>query len=189
MMAESRVTSNPVAERVAKGPLSSRGKWQEVVDESDEVPLNANAQVDFPQLSEDELKSKITCGTYQLKQAQHYADEHLFDKGGFTLFLHRTAPDLVRVRLQSRHKNSTKYFVWVQHSATDVTGWYCQCKAGQRTVGCCAHVATVVWYLGWARHHNYTVSERLHKFWESVVDSDPRGEYFDPEEDSAELDP
>lgn len=57
------------------------------------------------------------------------------------------------------------------------TGWYCQCKAGQRTVGCCAHVATVVWYLGWARHHSYTVSKRLHKFWETVIDSDPRGEY------------
>lgn len=33
-----------------------------------------------------------------------------------------------------------------------ILGYYCTCKAGARTLGCCAHVASVLWFLGWARH-------------------------------------
>ena len=29
-----------------------------------------------------------------------------------------------------------------------------QCKSGTRVVGTCAHVASIIWYLGFARHHN-----------------------------------
>jgi hypothetical protein len=31
-------------------------------------------------------------------------------------------------------------------------GWYCTCKIGGRTVWCCTHVASVVWYLGYQRY-------------------------------------
>lgn len=31
---------------------------------------------------------------------------------------------------------------------------YCSCIVGNRTLGCCCHVMTVIWYLGWARHQN-----------------------------------
>lgn len=35
----------------------------------------------------------------------------------------------------------------------------CNCLVGRRTVGCCAHVMTMVWYLGWARYeHNISAS-------------------------------
>ena len=30
---------------------------------------------------------------------------------------------------------------------SSVTGWYCTCPAGMRTVGCCAHIAAVIWYV------------------------------------------
>lgn len=33
-----------------------------------------------------------------------------------------------------------------------VTAWYCRCKTGARVVGVCAHIAAVLWYLGYARH-------------------------------------
>lgn len=33
-----------------------------------------------------------------------------------------------------------------------VSGWYCQCKVGARVVGCCAHIASVMWYLAHHRH-------------------------------------
>lgn len=36
-----------------------------------------------------------------------------------------------------------------------IPGWYCECKVGPRTVGCCAHVASVLWYLGYARNQPY----------------------------------
>ena len=36
-----------------------------------------------------------------------------------------------------------------------VVGWYCECKASAHTVGCCAHVATIIWYLGKGKQSQY----------------------------------
>ena len=35
-----------------------------------------------------------------------------------------------------------------------VSGYCCSCPNGLRTVGCCAHVATVLWFLGFGRHQS-----------------------------------
>lgn len=37
-----------------------------------------------------------------------------------------------------------------------ICGWYsnCICKCGARLVGCCAHVSSVLWFLGWKRHQS-----------------------------------
>lgn len=43
-------------------------------------------------------------------------------------------------------------FCYLQLSFTaDITMYYCNCLVGSRTVGCCAHVMTILWYLSWAR--------------------------------------
>jgi hypothetical protein len=34
-----------------------------------------------------------------------------------------------------------------------ITGWYCYCKNGARTLGCCCHIAALIYYLAIARHH------------------------------------
>lgn len=31
-------------------------------------------------------------------------------------------------------------------------GYYCTCITGARTLGTCAHIASILWYLGFARH-------------------------------------
>ncbi len=36
-----------------------------------------------------------------------------------------------------------------------IPGWYCKCKCGARTVGCCAHICSVIWYLGYGRVNRY----------------------------------
>ena len=36
-----------------------------------------------------------------------------------------------------------------------ITGVYCTCKSGARVVGSCSHVASILWYLGFARHEDY----------------------------------
>lgn len=56
------------------------------------------------------------------------------------------------------HKNC-----WIEKSQTDrspISGWFCGCKVGARTVWCCAHDAIVLWYLGYARNqpHNLVSS-------------------------------
>ena len=61
-------------------------------------------------------------------------------------------PDVLHVRIQSRHIPSKQYQLWIQYLNGSVTGWYCQCRAGARVVGACAHVASVLWYLGYGRH-------------------------------------
>ena len=113
------------------------------------------AAPDFPVLSEEYLSS-LTLGTYQLKQARCYTLEHLSENCDYKIEIHPEAEDLLRVRIQSRHSGSKRYFLWIQLSSDDETdpvqSWYCQCKAGARTLGCCAHVASVLWYLGFARH-------------------------------------
>ena len=39
--------------------------------------------------------------------------------------------------------------MWVEYTKgmNPITGWYCWCKSGASTLGCCAHVASVIWYL------------------------------------------
>ena len=60
---------------------------------------------------------------------------------------------MIRIRIQSRH---TLYFLWISYNADEgaqnVSGWYCLCKAGARTVGCCVDIASVLWYLRYERH-------------------------------------
>ena len=134
-------------ERVEKGSLSSRGRWVSMDDHA--------AAPDFPVISEEYLSS-LTLGTYELKQARCYTLEHLSENGDYKIEIHPEAEDLLRVRIQSRHSGFKRYFLWIQLSPDDETdpvqSWYCQCKAGARTLGCCAHVASVIWYLGFARH-------------------------------------
>jgi len=177
MLNLSKQTMNHVAERVKNGPFSSRGgKWVELEIEKDEVDiLNPKTIANFPKLTETQMCDHIFCGVYQLKQAVNYCNEHMSEKGGFTIFIHQDAPDLLRARLQSRHKNKTRYFLWVEYNKQKITGWYCQCKAGARTVGCCAHIASVIWYLGWARYQNYQPSPNINKYWKKVLDASRTG--------------
>lgn len=73
--------------------------------------------------------------------------------------------------------NATKYHLWIAYrdermindedNANDSTvlSYYCTCKAGARTLGTCAHVASVLWFLGYARHQanvKYPSTRLLH---------------------------
>ena len=40
----------------------------------------------------------------------------------------------------------------VERDHEHIEGWYCTCQSGARTLGTCAHVAAVLWYMGFARH-------------------------------------
>ena len=145
MLSSSSDNQNALAEKVEKGSLSSRGRWVSIDHES-AVPL-------FPHLTLSCLRS-ITCGVYQLKQAKSYTREHFDHEGQYKIELHKEAENIIRIRIQSRHVGSKRYFLWVEYNGESVNAWYCQCKAGMRTVGCCAHVASVIWYLGFARHNS-----------------------------------
>lgn len=129
-----------------------------------------SCEVEFPLIDDEELKL-IALGTYQIRQAASYYAEHIKRDGKYRIQifndtvtlqldkydLHAECPILLRARIQSRHQNKTKYYMYilldlVTNGKEGIKGYYCQCKNGQRTVGCCSHVMTVIWYLGYARY-------------------------------------
>lgn len=127
----------------------------------------------FPRLTEDDLLL-FAVGCYQLKLANSYYAEHVQDDDGeYSIDLYRdderVTADLnavgiegeslclLRGKIQSRHTRSRKYYSYIvikdNTSGLDaIEHYYCSCKAGKRTVGCCAHVMVIAWYLGYARY-------------------------------------
>jgi hypothetical protein len=61
----------------------------------------------------------------------------------------------VRGRIRSRHSFSAKYNVYIRYNSQSHLDfqWLCRCKNGLRTVDCCSHIASIIYYLGYARHH------------------------------------
>ncbi|XP_053378556.1 uncharacterized protein LOC123541039 [Mercenaria mercenaria] len=103
----------------------------------------------FPKLTEEQLRT-FTCGVYQLRLSPSYIQEYI--DGDSDIYVHKENANLIRVRIQSRHVSSRTYLLWLQFTASEVTAWYCKCRAGARVVGVCAHVAAIVWYLSYARY-------------------------------------
>ncbi|XP_048750412.2 uncharacterized protein LOC125662290 [Ostrea edulis] len=106
--------------------------------------------LNFPKLDEEELRN-LTCDVYQVRLCPSYMQEYI--EGDADILVHKEHPGLIRVKLQRRHVTSKKYLLWIQYSESTVSAWYCKCSAGARVVGVCSHIASVVWYLGFARHN------------------------------------
>lgn len=122
----------------------------------------------FPRLSMDEL-ILFACGTYQIRQARSYVGEHFRFHGIYTLEVSRdqiprlegTNPLLLRAKIKSRHSSGKTYFVFIviernMNGREAITSYCCNCIVGLRTVGCCSHVMSILWYLGYARHEGTT---------------------------------
>ncbi|XP_048768744.2 uncharacterized protein LOC125662931 [Ostrea edulis] len=130
---------NTLRQHVEENKLERRSAcWEEMDDITD-----------FPNLDEEQLRS-LTCGTYQLKLSPSYAQEHI--EGDCAIHVHKEEPGLVRIRMQSRHVSSRSYLLWIKYAEGAIIAWYCKCKAGARVVGMCAHIAAILWYVGYARH-------------------------------------
>lgn len=121
--------------------------------------VNEDALPDFPRLTLAYLND-FTVGTYQLSLAPSYIQDKLkreaTEELQFDQFLQE--PGLLRFRIYSRFRNATKHQLWINFVGNELTepirGYYCTCKVGARTLGACAHVVSVLWYLGFARFEN-----------------------------------
>ena len=151
-------------ERVANAMLARKDRQNELQTQIDSGVLkpgkawsaiNETEVIDFPRLSECDLR-ELTFGVYQIKQAKCYTDEHLKD-GQYVISVQQNLPGLIHGLIQSRHISRKKYQVWIKYSESGMDAWYCKCKAGARVIGCCAHIASIMWYLGLARHQDYNV--------------------------------
>lgn len=125
----------------------------------------------FPRLSPEEL-SLFAVGTYQIKLAPSYYSEHIRATGTF-IVQNYNAPlnglsdfsmpsinvQLIRAHIKSRHISTKVYHVYIlidgNNQGLDAIKHYCcSCFTGRRTIGSCAHVVCLVWFLSWARHQD-----------------------------------
>lgn len=126
-------------------------------------PLEANNPEfrEFPELTYDDLII-FTLGTYHLKLAKSYCHEHTRPNGIYLIELYRH-PELIenkillRGRIQSRHIRAKRYYTYILihpglQARERIQHYYCTCIHGRRTVGSCAHIASIVYFLAYARH-------------------------------------
>ncbi len=141
--------NNLLQDRIDKGTLSSRSRWEKIEDSS----------VDFPQMSFDEIR-ELYFRTYQIKMGWIYVEEHMNSDEDYIIEVDNTNNNIDRSSIHSRHSNTSIYKAWIQFSLTDdaIEAWYCQCTAEAHNLGCCSHVASIVWDLAFARHNNFKPS-------------------------------
>ena len=125
----------------------------------------------FPRLEYNDL-ILFAVGTYQIRQARSYYGEHVRFHGGYRSEVCREMLNmdefnlrgsgensLIRGKIKSRHIGRRQYYVYILiendlNGRNGISEYCCNCIVGRRTVGCCAHVMTLVWYLGWARYQS-----------------------------------
>ena len=84
-------------------------------------------------------------------------------------------PDLVRVTYQSRHSNTKHYNSFIEFESTHqnvITGYYCTCPCGERTVGCCSHVAASLTHLFLNQTQVKDVHRKATQFIKYIEDSE-----------------
>ncbi|CAF0904683.1 unnamed protein product [Brachionus calyciflorus] len=93
----------------------------------------------FPRLDLDTIRKKITFGNYQLEQAYGYLAEHFEINDHYALLISERITEeqdsqIIITKIQSRHRNSMN------------------CKTGKRALGCCSHVAAIIYFMSLGRY-------------------------------------
>jgi hypothetical protein len=153
----------------------------------------------FPSLTEDEVRnicfgefiyffilfliiSNFSAVTYQIRMAKSYIREHLTesilneDELEFIAELCAEHDDLLCFCFHSRYSSQKNHIATVQFDSQEdnpIQGSYCTCLSGSREVGCCVHVAAILWHLGVRRAE---IDPEIHplaagRFLEAVHDS------------------
>ncbi|XP_015125200.1 uncharacterized protein LOC107046987 [Diachasma alloeum] len=116
--------------------------------------------LDFPELTERELKILFT-GSYQLSQAVSYLAEMMDEDGHIPLSyskkLEKETNEIIQILVRSRHITSKTYKCYIDYTrdsqgASGIRRYSCDCPNGKRTIGCCSHIAAVIYYLSHARY-------------------------------------
>lgn len=118
--------------------------------------ISSNDVLDFCTMTETDLKLFFT-GTYQYTQAISYLAEMLTDDGILNIHVVKESSNIIRVQVQSRHIKRKCYKCFVEYvpngkGVSAIKGHFCECANGLRTVGCCCHVAAVIYYLSYGRY-------------------------------------
>jgi len=109
--------------------------------------VNEDDLLEFPMLSLEEIRL-ITLGWYQICKGDLYNREVLSKGDGYRYMYYKERPGLVFMKLQSRFTKSRMHNVFVEFQEfgkgpESIKQYYCMCKNGSRTLGCCAHITAV----------------------------------------------
>lgn len=129
----------------------------------------------FPILSKDDMNC-ISLGTYQIREARRYIVEHMKTSRNHTYICfvcpsniletffakiiaqkNIIEPALVLTQLSSRFRSKKAYDSFILADASkngpdSIIAYYCECKHGLRTIGCCSHIMSTIFYLCYGRH-------------------------------------
>lgn len=118
--------------------------------------ITSNDLTDFPELTENDLKILFT-GSYQLAQAVSYLAEMLDKDGNLKIEFVKDDTTVLKFKVPSRHISRQTYRCFIKYEPNNigisgVREYICECANGRRTVGCCSHIAAVIYYLSNARY-------------------------------------
>lgn len=155
---------------------------------------------DFPKLSKEEIISYITFGTYQLRQSLSYLAEHM-KEDRFDIMVAKERLDfeggkLLSAHIHSRHKNAVLYKCYIKYlpliaGANSIDEWYCTCATGNKTVGCCVHLASIIYYLSCLKYKSSIIkpADELTNFFDPLIkESDDDDESNDDPDDCIQKD-
>lgn len=69
----------------------------------------------------------------------------------YTIHRCKEFPNIIRVPTQSAHVNRLTYHPTIRFTTEEISDWWCNCPAGNRFLGCCSHIASVIWFLSFER--------------------------------------
>ncbi|CAF0938030.1 unnamed protein product [Brachionus calyciflorus] len=145
-------------------------------------PISFSEILDFPVLKRKSMKNNIFLGSYQFNQAKSYLIDLIKNKNAFLVqnniikkHISKESQNMkiISIELPSRHKRSKKressknnifsksfrntYKVFVQYvpylnNSKGIKAYICSCLSGKKVVGCCSHVAALIYYLGYAKY-------------------------------------
>lgn len=118
--------------------------------------LSACDILDFPELTERDLKILFT-GLYQFSQAVSYLAEMMTESDSPNIKYLKKPPNIIKMEIRSRHINSKTYRCYIEYNPNCITykgiqRCTCDCANGNRTSGCCSHIAVIIYYLSHGRY-------------------------------------
>lgn len=133
----------------SQGLLRKPSRWQTL----DEIEMD-----DFPVLTEEDVKD-IVMSNFKYRRAESYVALMVEKCGSFDVEVCKEDNHILRVRIRSQFAGSRVHQSFIRYvpngvGMDSIPQWYCTCKGGCLTLGTCAHVSSIIWYLAYRRHED-----------------------------------
>ncbi|RNA19707.1 vacuolar sorting-associated 13c [Brachionus plicatilis] len=159
------------------------------------TPIDLFSIIDFPVIRKNKIRNKIFFGSYQLKQANSYAKDLIFSSTAYVVsnnmikkivnerFINEFKDSkILAFELISRHRRSRKKINKEQNEnyirkfrntyKILFQAFICNCLSGQKTAGCCSHVASVIYFLSYLKFRLSGINLRGEYLNKIVIDLD-----------------